>query len=1217
MKTKIIPLFVLFLSLLSAGAQTAYDFSKLRMEDLGRGVIAVRKSPAEVFVTWRYLSEDPAGIKFNVFRDGVQLNRQPVSGVTYFVDAKSSASAARYEVRPASGKGKAGAFTLPEDAPVGYLPIPLDIPEDRWAPNGERASYSPNDCSVGDVDGDGEYEIFLKWDPSNAHDNAHNGYTGEVYIDCLKLSGERLWRINLGRNIRAGAHYTQFIVYDLDGDGCAELVCKTSDATVDGTGRVIGDPDADYREHSSRTLGRIMKGNEYLTVFNGRTGAAMATVDYIPGRGENGSWGDRNANRSDRYLAGVAYLDGVHPSVVMCRGYYTRATLAAWDWDGKSLTNRWFFDSHSDDSLRGFDGQGNHNLRVADVDGDGRDEIVYGSCCIDDDGTGLYTNRLGHGDAMHIGQMVPGSKKLQVWIGHENRGVGSALVDAATGKILWRVPSNIDVGRSMAADIDPTNPGWEMWSSASGGMRNYKGDIVGKQPNSVNFAVWWDGDLTRELMDRTHVQKYNPQTGELDIIKEFEGCQTNNGSKSNPALSGDLFGDWREEVLLRSEDNRELRLYVSTEPTQYRFHTFLQDPVYRTSIAMENICYNQPPETGFYFGEELNGNFRGTRVKGRKVVTPRLLEDVLLDSVIVGRERMQTVPQGAVGNPNGTPERPRPEGQRPPQGGQRPPQGQPQFPPKGDQVPAQGMQPQGQRPPQGRPGLPQARPQDNSYRDNTPDSLDLAKTARPVAGSSRKGNNPVLFLVGDSTTRTGTRGNGDNGQWGWGYYAHEWFDEDRITVENHALGGLSCRTFYRDWWPDVIKGVEKGDYVIIQIGHNDSGPYDQPGGRSSIPGTGKETVQVTLRDGRVETVLSYGEYLRRYIDEVRAKGATPLLSTLTPRNQWDNGKVRRKNDSYNLWIREVAAEKDVPVIDLEEISARDFESWSHFKVDYMFYNDNIHSSAYGAAHNAWCMARGIAALPDSGLKQYLKPLELPKQEFTREPGKPALIVTGDSTIQNTDSDPDGMWGWGSVLETVFDPSRITLVNAGKAGRSARTFLNEGRWDKVYNSLQPGDFVVIQFGHNDMGRVGQPPFRAELAGDGDESDVVFMPNTRTYEVVRSYGWYLRKFIDDVREKGATPILVSLTPRNEWPHGKMERRDDTYGIWVRDVVKKTGVDFIDMHNITADYFDSIGPQATKPYYKNDHTHTSRLGAERNAKSFAEGLRKAGHPLAKYLK
>lgn len=1160
-------------------AQTAYDFSKLKMEPLGRGVIAVRKSPSEVFVSWRYLSSDPAGAAFDIYRDGVKVNDKAVKDVCWFIDGNSSSSAATYEVRPRKGGLKSGSFILPANAPEGYIPIALDIPAPQTMPNGEVATYSPNDCSIGDVDGDGEYEIFLKWDPSNSHDNAHNGYTADVFIDCLKLDGTRLWRVNLGRNIRAGAHYTQMMVYDLDGDGCAEMVVKTSDGTIDGTGKVIGDPAADYREHGKSTLGRIMSGNEYLTIFNGRTGAAMKTIDYLPGRGENGSWGDTHANRSDRYLAAIAYLDGEHPSVVMCRGYYTRATLAAYDWDGKDLKLRWFFDSHSSPELKSYDGQGNHNLRVADVDGDGCDEIVYGACCIDHDGTGLYNTGWKHGDAMHIGAMLPGSDELQVWIGHETKGVGTTLTDARTGKLYFRIPSNTDVGRTMAADIDPTNPGWELWSSASGTLRNYRGEEIGEKPATQNFAVWWDGDLSRELLDGNKVLKFNPQTRKVEEFFIFEGATSNNGTKSNPCISGDLFGDWREEVLMRSSDNRELRLYVSTEPTDYRFHTFLEDPVYRTSLANENVCYNQPPETGFYFGSDLNGKFRGTKVKGPRVRKGVILEDVLLDSVVFRRAPQQG--------------RQDPRGQRPPMG----PGGQ--------------MGPQGQRPPQ-------AMRQDDSYKDNTPDSLDLAKTARPVAGSSRKGDNPVLFLVGDSTMRTGTRGNGDNGQWGWGYYAHEFFDEDRITVENHALGGLSCRTFYRDWWPDVLKGVQKGDYVIIQLGHNDSGPYDTPRGRSSIPGTGKETVTVDRGEQGKETVYSYGEYLRKFIDEVRAKGASPVLFTLTPRNQWDSETVvRRKKDNFTKWIKEIAKEKNVPCVDLEDISATKFEKFGHDKVNYMFYKDNIHSSAFGAMNNARSAAEGLAACKACGLGGYLLPLDAPKQEFKREAGKPALIVTGDSTIQNNDSDPDGMWGWGSVLETVFDPSAITLVNAGKAGRSARTFLDEGRWDKVYNSIEPGDYVVIQFGHNDMGNIDRPPYRAELRGTSEDTENHFMPNKRMYQVIYSYGWYLRKFIGDVREKGGIPILVSITPRNEWPGGKMERRNDSYGEWCREVVSQTGVDFIDMHNITADYFDSIGPEATKPYYKNDHTHTSRLGAERNAKSFAEGLQKAGHPLAKYLK
>ncbi len=1162
-----------FLSLLLAAAccsaQTAYDYSRLQMDDLGRGVVAVRKSSSEVFVTWRYLSEDSRGTAFNIYRDGIKLNNEPVKDVTWFKDSGNpNSSAAVYEVRPVK-KGKSGSFTLPQNAPLGYIPIKLEAPAPQTMPDGEVAVYSPNDCSIGDVDGDGEYEIFLKWDPSNSHDNAHSGYTGSVFIDCIKLNGERLWRVDLGRNIRAGAHYTQMMVYDLDGDGCAEMVVKTSDGTVDGTGKVIGNPDADYRDSSSERLtGKILSGNEYLTIFNGRTGAAMQTIDYLPGRGENGSWGDTHANRSDRHLAAIAYLDGVQPSVVMCRGYYTRATLAAYDWDGKDLKLRWLFDSHSKPELKGYDGQGNHNLRVADVDGDGRDEIIYGSCCIDHDGSGLYTTGYGHGDSMHLGAMIPGSDALQVWIGHETRGVGSTLTDARTGKLIYRIPSNTDVGRSMAADVDPTNPGWEMWSSASGSMRDFQGREIAEKPASQNFAVWWDGNLSRELLDGNQVLKFNPATRKVELLRSFDGAQSINGTKATPCISGDILGDWREEVILRSDDNSELRLYVSTEPTEYRFHSFMEDPVYRISVACENVCYNQPPETGFYFGADLSGEFRGSTIKGKGVKKSQVLEDVLLDSVIIKQQ---------------------PRSARPQQG------------------------PQGQRPPQ-------AMAQDNSYVDNTPDSLDLAKTARPVAGCSRKAGGPVLFLVGDSTMRTGTKGNGDNGQWGWGYYAHEFFDESRIVVENHALGGLSCRTFYRDWWADVIKGVQKGDYVIIQLGHNDSGPYDGPRGRSSIPGTGKETITIDNDKvpGGKEIIYSYGEYLRKYIDEVRAKEATPILFTLTPRNQWEeNGSVRRKTDTFTAWIKEIAAEKDVPLVDLEAISAGKFEKFGKYKTGYMFYRDNIHSSAFGAMNNARSAAEGIAACTGSDLRSYLLPLAPEKQEFTRVKGRPVLFVTGDSTIQNNDSDPDGMWGWGSVLETVFDTTKITLVNAGKAGRSARTFLDEGRWDKVYNSIEPGDYVVIQFGHNDIGRINAKPFRAELRGTGDESENFFMPNKRMYQVIYTYGWYLRKFITDVREKGGIPILLDITPRNEWPDGKMERRNDTYTTWCKEVVAQTGVDFIDVHNISADFFDSIGPEATRAYYKNDHTHTSRLGAERNAKSFAEGLQKTGHTLVKYLK
>lgn len=538
----------------------------------------------------------------------------------------------------------------------------------------------------------------------------------------------------------------------------------------------------------------------------------------------------------------------------------------------------------------------------------------------------------------------------------------------------------------------------------------------------------------------------------------------------------------------------------------------------------------------------------------------------------------------------------------------------------------------------------------NGVVDNTPDSIAKAMTARPVPGSSRRGNNPVLFLIGNSTMRTGTLGNGNNGQWGWGYYAHEYFDPTKITVENQALGGMSSRTFYNKLWQPIRQAIRPGDWVIISIGHNDNGPYDSGRARASIPGVGDDTLNVTIKvdgggsqsaQGERETVYTYGGYMRKYINDVRAKGGHPILMSLTPRNAYDDkGKIVRKE--HTKWLMQVAAEEGVPFIDLNEISGRKLDTYGPWKTDYHFFLDKIHTSRFGAMMNARSAAEGLMASHNPALnllKAMLRNVTLPVYDLQRTEGKPVVFITGDSTVKNADKDPKGMWGWGAVANTVFDESKIDIVNAAMAGRSCRTYLNEGRWDKVYNSLKPGDFVLIQFGHNDIGAIDKPKYRAAIASGKDTCHVYRMQaakedlarqnvidqklksDTRvgSYEVVYSFGWYLKKFIQDVREKGATPILVSLTPRNEWKDGKIERRNDTYGKWYREVAQETGVEFVDLHNITADFLDKKCGKKEKAmkYFNHDHTHTSLLGAKTNAQSVAKGLRSNKSPLAQYLK
>ncbi len=610
--------------------------SKRQMEYLDRGIVAVRTSPDEVFISWRLLGTDPAETGFNLYRGKQKLNREPLILTTNYIDkvkddeiysvktvvkgkelkevSRSSVWQKKYLKislkRPDAGRVSGEVATtarLPRNRPADSLnqsnrPLgnrPSDVP-----PADRRTyTYSPGDASVGDLDGDGQYEIVLKWDPSNARDNAQDGFTGNVILDAYKLDGRQLWRIDLGRNIRAGAHYTQFMVYDLDGDGKAEMACKTADGTIDGKGNVIGDSTRNYINEK----GKILTGPEFLTVFNGMTGAAMKTVDYVPGRGDQCKWGNNecNGNRVDRFLACIAYLDGIHPSLIMCRGYYGRLTICAWDWQKGELKQRWFFDS--DKGHPEYMGQGNHNLSAGDIDNDGKDEIVYGSSAYDDNGEPLYTTGMGHGDAMHLSDIDPDIPGLEVWAVKETGGRGGILHSAATGKTLVSIPGPGDTGRGLSADIYPNHKGFEMWSSTSKGIYDCKGVKITDALPSVNFRIYWDGDLQDELLDKSFIDDWdyiNNKPVRLLDASQYGGSSIN-GTKATPVISADILGDWREEVILKGSDNASLLLFTTTIPTDYRLYTLMHDPIYRLGIAWQNVVYNQPPHLGFYIGDGL------------------------------------------------------------------------------------------------------------------------------------------------------------------------------------------------------------------------------------------------------------------------------------------------------------------------------------------------------------------------------------------------------------------------------------------------------------------------------------------------------------------------------------------------------------------------------------------------------------------------------------
>ncbi|WP_285241079.1 rhamnogalacturonan lyase [Pseudarthrobacter sp. MEB009] len=750
----------------AVGPSTATGNPGIQLDQLDRGLVAAGTSEG-VFLSWRLLGPEATGSSetgltgadFNVYRDGTRL--ATVTDSTNYLDP-SGTSGAAYTVRAVVGGVEVDASAPATAWNSNFVDIPLKKPADGVTPAGQAYTYSANDASVGDVDGDGQYEFIVKWDPNNSKDVSQVGYTGNTYVDTYKADGTLLHRIDLGVNIRSGAHYTQLLVNDFDGDGRAELMMKTAPGTkstnfnADGSvaaesfitllagdlaaGHTNADDyrmsAADYYRHMVATFqgwtahpevksgrwpatleeafgiparyqyplseadaasltnyfmdvyaparsarnnlrafeGFIVSGPEYLTVFEGATGKELKTVAYEPGRHDDGlMWGDyamariEPGNRVDRFLAGVAYLDGKKPAAVFARGYYTRTTVAAYTWDGRNLAPVWDVDSGwtpmtnpFNDSPHGRDGtdpvygklttQGFHSLSAADVDGDGRQEIVYGSATLDDDGSLLYSSsgilppgsaapgqeaRLGHGDAMHVADIDPARPGKEIFTVHEGATYapfGYAMRDAATGQVLFGDYSGKDTGRGMIGDVDPSVPGIENWAI---GMQSAAGEKISATTPGTNMSIRWAADMTTQLINGSGDQTPTIDDWKRGRLLTATDTRTNNGTKGTPSLVADVVGDWREEMLVRTADSSALRMYMSTEVTNHKLYTLMHDPQYRAEVARQNTTYNQPSYTDFYLASDMD--FAGVPLRAAWLPgSVKALQHVLEDLVESG-----------------------------------------------------------------------------------------------------------------------------------------------------------------------------------------------------------------------------------------------------------------------------------------------------------------------------------------------------------------------------------------------------------------------------------------------------------------------------------------------------------------------------------------------------------------------------------------------------
>ena len=655
------------------------------MEKLGRGLVAVRTTPTEIYLSWRLLANDRDGIAFNLYRSADEgapqrLNTEPIALTTDFVDGAAPMDVASYtyfvrSVIDGAEQEPSAPFTLSAvDPPRPYLRVALQRPE-GGVEGGSSFTYNANDASVADLNGDGEYEIVVKWEPSNPRDSSQDGFTGPNIFDAYELDGTLLWRIHLGINLRAGPHHVQFLVYDLDGDGRAEFVTKTAPGTKDGLGNFVADPSKFFGEYPAlvdhaadyrNTAGRPLTGPEFVTIFDGRTGEELASTRFFPERHPDTDfptgaqlfsiWGDSFGNRVERLYAAVAYLDGHRPSLVWGRGYAKgqqghpgRIALGAWNWRDGQLTELWTFDSRGHASENAITGQGAHSLSIADLTGDGRHDVVYGQLWLAADGELLRTG-WGHGDALHVSNMDPDRPGQHVFQPHESASQygpnALSFDDGRSRQLIWGVTATGDIGRGVAADVDPRFRGYEMWGSGTtGGLYNAQlsrasesgprgVQVSPRKPSSINHVVWWTGDLLRELLDGITISKWNWETETTGVLLTPTAVASNNGTKANPSLQADIVGDWREEVVWRESNSAELRIYTTTMPAAQRLYTLMHDHQYRVAIAWQNVGYNQPPHPSFYLGDGMAPQVRPNVFMERDTTSPVLHSAVASPNVL-------------------------------------------------------------------------------------------------------------------------------------------------------------------------------------------------------------------------------------------------------------------------------------------------------------------------------------------------------------------------------------------------------------------------------------------------------------------------------------------------------------------------------------------------------------------------------------------------------